>query len=226
MAIFRHGSITGGISGSLGGVTFVNGRGSPVLRHRPIRPAPKGPGIERSQALLNLLEGVWHTFTGPERAAWRTAATTYQRSNRLGQSAPLSGHQLFLKVNLEMGPLGAPFFPSPSVLGTSEGPRDFAVALSASGALKWQGQPPFGFGSAIFFVFGKVLFTSLAPKNAPPMVFLGRFAVASLDDDLRTAIEARWGPPVEDQIIICGVAASAGGLYRSPILTLIEPVGA
>lgn len=226
MAIIRYGVVVGALSGSVGGGTFVNGRGSPVLRHRPARPAPKGSGIERSQSLLNILQGTWHDFSEAERDAWRAAAVDYARTNRLGQQSPLTGVQLFLKVNLEMGPLGAPFFTAPSVLGTSEGPRDFTVDLSASGDLTWQAQPPFGFGAAIFFVFAKVLFTTVPPKNSSKMVFLKRFAVATLDDDLRPEIEARWGPPVEDQVIICGVAASAGGFYRSPILPIIAQVGA
>ena len=226
MAIFKPGALVGGISGSLGGVTFVSGPRSPVVRHRPARPRPKGAGIEAQQALMNLLQLEWAGFTDAERAAWRAAATTYQRSNRLSQSAPLTGIQMFLKVNLEAGPSGAPFFPAPNVTGTSEGPRDFSVSLSAAGALTWTANPPFGFGSAIFFVYAKVLFSTTKPKFTPKMVFLGRFAVASLGDDMRTEIEARWGPPIEGQVIICGCSSMGGGLYRSPILTLIETVGA
>ncbi len=226
MAIFRHGSLTGGISGSVGGVTFVNGRGSPVLRHRPIRPAPKGPGIELAQKDMNILNSSWSNFTDAQRDAWRTAAVDFARPNRLGVQSPLTGHQLFLKINIELHDFGGPLFSGPPAGGQSPAPENFSVALSASGALTWSGDPPPGESGAIFFMFGKLLFTPTPPKNSGPMNFLLRFAAASINQNLRPQIEKLWGAPVEGQTMVCGLAATQGAFSRSPVVVLIEQVGA
>lgn len=226
MAIFSASAVVAAISGSIGGVTFVNAKASKVARIRPRRPIPKGPGIESAQSQMNQLQNAWGAFTDAERQSWRTAAASSETTNRLGQGSPPTGQQLFTSVNLEMHDSTVPFFELPAVVGRSEGPRDFTVSLSAAGDLTWNGQPPFGFGSAFFFVFARVFYTTVPPKGGKPMVFLGRFAAPSLARDMRTEIEAKWGPPLEGQVVICGMAASAGGLYRSRILTLIETVGA
>ena len=226
MAIFRPGAIVGAISGSINGATFVHGPNGAVIRNRPQRAAPKGPGIEAMQSSMNQLQTEWADLTDDQRLSWRTAATDYDRKNRLGLASPLTGHQLFLKVNLEMHSATEPFFSTPSVNGTSEGPRSFSVALSASGDLDWLADPPQGSSIGIFISFARLVFTPTPPRNVSKLVFLHRHLGTELDRDMRTEIEAIFGIPVVGQTMLCGCAATSGKFYMGRPLTLIETVGA
>ena len=226
MAIFSQGPIVGAISGSVGGATFVNGRGSRVLRHRPARPAPKGTGIQATQSAMNQLQNAWADLTDAQRLQWRTAAVNVNRTNRLGLSAPLSGLQFFLSVNIPMRQSPAAFFPEPNVVGTSEGPTSFTVSLSAAGSLTWNAQPPFGFGAGFWLCWARLIFTPTPPTAVRGLVFMKAVSGASMTENIRTEIEARFGAPIQGQTMLCGCSAQAGNLYMSKALTLIETVGA
>jgi hypothetical protein len=49
----------------------------------------------------------WRTLTEEQRTAWRTAAKIKNTVPRLGQSGPLTGSQLFAKINCTLAALGA-----------------------------------------------------------------------------------------------------------------------
>ena len=49
----------------------------------------------------------WRTLTQDQRNAWRAAAKTKNTVPRLGQSGPLTGSQLFTKINCTLAALGA-----------------------------------------------------------------------------------------------------------------------
>src|ERR1035438_7378754 len=49
----------------------------------------------------------WRTLTEEQRTAWRAAAKTKNTVPRLGQSGPLTGSQLFTKINCTLAALGA-----------------------------------------------------------------------------------------------------------------------
>jgi len=105
MAIYRHGSLAGAISGSVGGITFVNARGSKVVRFRPIK-SPKNQrslpsiGTEARGAFSTAVAG-WQALADEPRQAWKTLATEVTFPNRLGQKRSITGYQLYLKVNIQ-----------------------------------------------------------------------------------------------------------------------------
>jgi hypothetical protein len=49
----------------------------------------------------------WRTLTEEQRTAWRAAAKIKNSVPRLGQSGPLTGSQLFTKINCTLAALGA-----------------------------------------------------------------------------------------------------------------------
>src|ERR1019366_5629666 len=49
----------------------------------------------------------WRTLTEDQRTAWRAAAKIKNTVPRLGQSGPLTGSQLFAKINCTLAALGA-----------------------------------------------------------------------------------------------------------------------
>jgi len=54
----------------------------------------------KQQAVFGSLTRRWRALTNEQRASWRALAKNLSRTNRLGQTAPPSGYQLYIKVNL------------------------------------------------------------------------------------------------------------------------------
>ena len=116
MAIIRTSSIVAGISGSVGGQTFVNSRNGVVARIRPHRrPSPSGVLLTQ-QALFANLTRAWRTTTAEDRDAWRALALDNPKTNRVGQTSQPSGFQFFLEVNLNRVRSGSSITLSPPEL--------------------------------------------------------------------------------------------------------------
>lgn len=102
--IYRPGVLAGALSGSIHGVTFVNSRGSRVIRHRPPKLHKKQltlpfPGTTPRNALQSAIQG-WQALDENDRTAWRTLASQVTFPNALGESRSISGYQLYLKSNI------------------------------------------------------------------------------------------------------------------------------
>lgn len=226
MAIFTSSSLIGGISGSIGGATFVNARGSKVVRHRPARRTLRGPGHRRSMSAMNQVQNAWTALTDAQRLMWATSATASSTTNRLGQSSPPTGHQLFSSVNLEMITLSIPQFDEPNIVGRSEGPTTISFDLTVSGDFIFTAQPPHGSGTGQWWCFAYALWLPTPPTFMRRPVFLAFDSGPSMDLDVRTEFEALYGPPQLGQLIVCGIAARSGTRYRSRILTELVTVAA
>ena len=100
MAIFRPSSIVGNISGAIGGVTFVVGSRSAIVRHRPYRSPNHSPSLLAQQSAFANTTRSWVSLTEEQRQAWRALAANTPATNRLGQTSPQSGFVLFLKSAL------------------------------------------------------------------------------------------------------------------------------
>jgi hypothetical protein len=100
MAIFKTGPIVGGISGSVGGVTFTNAKQGGNIRLRPIKTEKQSVYNQTARAAYARTIRAWRSLTDTQRTAWRTAATTLPTTNRLGQFRALSGFQLYCKIGL------------------------------------------------------------------------------------------------------------------------------
>lgn len=137
MAIFRPGSIVGAISGNVGGVNFVAGKGAPIARQRIRRTKNNSPALAHSRANLARLRTQWRAITEEQRNAWRQAALIYPHRNRLGLATQLSGIALYIKANMERSAIpGLPFqFQEDEVpdLTTSAPLQASSLAISISG---------------------------------------------------------------------------------------------
>src|ERR1017187_8479264 len=70
---------------------------------------PSNPRTAPQMGVRHALSKVtarWRTLTEDQRNAWRTAAKTKNTVPRLGQSGPLTGSQLFAKINCSLATLG------------------------------------------------------------------------------------------------------------------------
>ena len=76
---------------------------------RRILVTPKNPRTDRQLEVRDLLAQHTRRFdalTDAQQDAWNVAAAGYQSTPTLGQSGPLTGLQLFIRVNCKLGLLG------------------------------------------------------------------------------------------------------------------------
>ncbi len=91
--------LIGPAAGSVGGTAFQQGASGIVLRAKRKPANPQTPNQIRRRAALSSISAAWRGLTQAERDAWNAAASELTTSNRLGQSAKLSGANYFLRVN-------------------------------------------------------------------------------------------------------------------------------
>jgi len=98
MGIFKPGALVGGISGKVGGATFVNTSGSSVIRMS--KRHGKYPSNAQLQESTNLQRAIirWKNLSVDNKKLWNVAALTKTFSNRLGEQMILTGYQYFLKA--------------------------------------------------------------------------------------------------------------------------------
>lgn len=113
MAIIRPSAIVAAISGSVGGVTFVNSRRGLIARHRPAHTASHSASLLERQAVFDTTTRAWRDLTPEQRESWRTLAIDQPTTNRLGLTSPITGFQSYLSSSLLQSsftgiPLSAP----------------------------------------------------------------------------------------------------------------------
>ncbi len=218
MAIVRLGPLTGGISGTVGGSVFVSGRRGTVLRPRPPALYASTPALQSARARFANFQTAWSALPDKTRAAWRTLALVTNTSNRLGVSSPSSGFLLFMRYNVELQGFTAIEFTDPPTGGTGPLPRDIVGDFSVAGTYNFEGQPPSGFGAAIFYLYGRSFPRDHDRAGPCRLVFLEHVTSASLDRDVKTIWQARWGAAVVGQRFCIGVRAKTGDSTLSPMV--------
>lgn len=92
----------GGVSelrGSIGGTTFSRNSSGAYARNRTKPVNPNTTKQSNIRALFSSIAQSWRTLTQAQRLTWRTLAPTFPRVNKLGQTVPLTGFQLYQKCN-------------------------------------------------------------------------------------------------------------------------------
>ena len=92
-------------SGKRGLYISQNGRYGQISRAFVIPANPQTPPQMSVRAILTRVSARWRTLQESQRAAWRAAASGVQSASRLG-SGPLTGQQLFNKINLTLSRFG------------------------------------------------------------------------------------------------------------------------
>lgn len=139
MAIFRASPLIGNITGTLGGIAFVNSKAGPVIRARPRRTKTTNPRTLEMRVKLQSLRHAWQRLTEEQRTAWRQSAAGYAFTNRIGVTSRLSGFNMFVKVNalgynVPSVPLNPPVLDPPPL--TRSGSRILSRFEVISGGLK------------------------------------------------------------------------------------------
>jgi hypothetical protein len=93
-------------TGKLGMTVTWLGRNGLIRR---ILVTPKNPRTDKQLVVRDLLSQQARRFDGltdAQQNAWNVAAAGYQSNSRLGQKGPLTGLQLFVRINCKLGLLG------------------------------------------------------------------------------------------------------------------------
>lgn len=208
--------ILGPLSGSVGGLTYARNKGGLYVK---MKATPTNPNTARQQSARGLLATAsiqWQELTDDQRNAWDTYAAANPRTDPLGQSYNLTGHQMYVSlatVIMDQGlaPSGdPPAGGAPKVLSTVTVTltSDTAInvvftasPLAAAEALYvWQGPPQGGAGDPNFAQSRLVGYSAQAATSPQaftlPLVvssgFTSNFWVGIVDGD------GRMGPALKD----------------------------
>lgn len=213
-------------SGHLGTfITFKNRFGQ--VRRPYIWPTdPRTLAQQGVRDKFGRMSALWRTLTEEQRAAWRTSALNHYSRARLGKSGPLTGLQLFVKINNNLAFLGLPpVLDPPKFPEFGDNPiGDFTITNSGRLiALKL----------AVVSALPSYLLVSATAPGSVGASFPGRFVFLGLlpepvggVSDITELYVARYGiPPVGTRVFI-QTAQQVNGWQSLPLrVTAVVPKG-
>ena len=93
-------------SGKVGLTVNYKGRNGQVRRAFVVPANPRTTYQMGVRSNLTLVGHRFKTLTTSQQDAWDTAGRRYQTASRLGQSGPMTGYQLFAKINCTLAQFG------------------------------------------------------------------------------------------------------------------------
>ena len=123
-------------TGSLGDtVSYANRYG--LIRRRKIIPRDPHTRVQADRrSAFQRARAFWGTLTDEQMLAWDTVARTRRTRTVLGQSTPLSGYLLSVKINVHLAMIGLPMAPSPTPAPDfPANPTVRLIATTAGGAV-------------------------------------------------------------------------------------------
>lgn len=182
-------------SGKRGLTVSQGGRNGQISRALVIPTNPRTDAQLRVRNFLGNVASKWSTLTQEQRDAWTNEAKQHQSKARLGQSGPLTGFQLYAKINCALLIVGGdevtvpPAAPSFGLLPVSgltitNAAGVITLKLTTTGTpadgTMLRGAPPCSQGRSV----------------SPEAVFLGTLdAPVSNAIDISTAYKGRYGSP-------------------------------
>jgi len=95
-------------SGKCGNMVWQRNRYGQICYPAFIPANPRTPAQQAIRGIFGAVSKRWRTLTEEQRLAWIAAAATILSKPRLAQSGPLTGCQLFVKVNVYLAHRGQP----------------------------------------------------------------------------------------------------------------------
>ncbi|MCX6928634.1 MAG: hypothetical protein NT154_36295 [Verrucomicrobia bacterium] len=93
-------------SGHLGTFISFHNRFGQFRRRYVVPKDPHTPAQMRVRSQFGRVSARWRVLTEPQRAAWIAFASEFSSRGRLGKSGPLTGCQLFVKINTNLAFVG------------------------------------------------------------------------------------------------------------------------
>ncbi len=225
MAIYRTGPLAGSISGAIGGVVFVEAKGSKVVRHRPVKLHQRGPFVKRSRAFLSNVVRHWATMTSLQRDAWNTAAGNINSTNRLGQASPMLGFNYFVKTNTVAFPGARAIVEVPQTLTARDLAINPAAAFDVVTGFDVQIDNPDSPSFLQIQVYGWPSWVDHHPFAATRLVFLDERSASAdpVQDNIRPEWIDHFGDMVAGQRFTVGIKARASASPFNP-MTIIQGI--
>ena len=204
-------------SGKRGLNVSQNSRNGLVSRALVIPTNPQTDAQMRVRSFLRSVASKWSsTLTQAQRDAWTAEAVQHQSKGRMGQSGPLTGFQLYAKINCSLLVIGAdevltppaaPVFGVLPVSGLSitnaAGVITLKLTTTASppdGTMLWGAKP-----------------CSQGKDAAPGVVFLGTVdSPVNNAIDITSAYTARYGSPTAGKKVFVKVNQNINGWEDVP----------
>ena len=136
MAIIRPGAVVGAISGNLGGVNFVAGRGAPIVRQRIRKKDSQTTKQVNQRGTIDLLTKHWRDLSDVQRLMWKVEATKHQFRNRLGVKVFHSAFSIYLASAFPFYSVTGTLQDEPVPIPQSAGDISMFFQASASGAIQ------------------------------------------------------------------------------------------
>ena len=95
-------------SGKRGPVVSFKNRYGQAEREHVVPINPRTPAQVRARSDFGRASARWRTLTDAQRRAWMATAKDAPSRSRLGQSGPLTGCALFVKINSNLAAIGLP----------------------------------------------------------------------------------------------------------------------
>lgn len=106
MAKVLFGIIATDMRGKLGGHVFAKNRGGAYVRTKVTPVNPQTVAQQSVRAVFTELTQGWRAISQTKIAAWNSAVQNFPRTNVFGNPKTLSGHQLFVGLNAQLGAAG------------------------------------------------------------------------------------------------------------------------
>lgn len=205
MARIVYSALVSSINGSIAGTTFQRNAYGHTIKKKPNIVNPNRKAQQPRRAALQLISQTWQSLTGAERAQWQAQAIAFPVPSRLNPSASLTGHALWLRLNLMVRMMNLSIRTSVAStpqdvlnVGTIEVNRVGATLIYFNDSDSTLSQL-----NTLCFVSAPIKVTQLYDRSRTR--FMGYFALPSVDQvDITTAYIAQFGalPNTGDNIFL------------------------
>ena len=204
-------------SGKRGLYVSQSGRYGQISRTLVIPSNPRTASQTSVRAILTRVPTAWRGLQESQRAAWTAAASGVNSTSRLGQSGPLTGPQLFNKINCTLAQFGQDQVQAPPARPQfpSLAPQNLVIA-NASGAITLKLTCPTSPGQGTIVRGSKPVsqgygkFTDFRVLGTCPAPVQGSADITSL-------YTARYGVPAVGMKVFVRVSQMVGGWEDLPV---------
>jgi len=203
MAVYRPGSLIGGISGDVGGLSFANPSGSAVIRTKRRSSNVSDQRAMLRQSQLGSIAHAWQALTDAQRLAWRTYASNRTTPNRVGVHRSISGYLAFQQYRSTLALVGEPSLDNPPLVGTQHLPKNLIFTSSVSGGLAVTMDAP-GVGiDLLAMIYARPLFRSTPIRFNNTWSYIGFVKESNPTSiSLTTLYQSAYDlDPIEDQYV-------------------------
>jgi len=133
MAIIKYGHIVAEARGKLNGTVFSRNTYGAYMRAKVTPSNPKTTAQSLVRSSMTVVAQGWRGITQAQRDAWNSATVNFTRTNIFGDNVPLTGFNLYGRINRNLQAIGQAVVAVPPVPEAVAGVSSVSLAASAGG---------------------------------------------------------------------------------------------